>query len=70
MNDARRRAELQRANEKEYRACVGKIKYPSRKNAAAVARASEKRDGLVWNEYRCGWCRRWHVGHDRFARSA
>ena len=71
MNDDRRRAEFTHATDKQHRACHGKIRWPSRKNARAVARAAEKSyaDG-PWNCYRCPLCRRWHIGHDRHARSA
>jgi hypothetical protein len=67
MNDDARRAALQFATKKQRRACHGKIKWPSRKNASAVARALQETfgDGAM-SAYRCPLCRGWHVGHDRY----
>ena len=47
-----------------WRACAGKVRFPSRKNARARARALAAGDGDPrWNHYRCPACRSWHVGH-------
>jgi len=47
----------------ERRACAGKTKFPSRKNASARARVI----GGAMNAYRCSWCRGWHIGHRHVA---
>ena len=46
----------------ERRACVGKVRFPSRKNAEGRARAIA--DGMV--SYKCPLCHRWHIGHARW----
>jgi hypothetical protein len=43
------------------RACQGKTRFPSKKNAAARARAL----GGEWSGYRCPRCHHWHIGHNR-----
>ncbi|MEQ1761274.1 MAG: hypothetical protein ABL986_23440 [Vicinamibacterales bacterium] len=42
-----------------HRGCDGKIRFPSKKNATARARAIS----VAFNAYRCPRCRRWHIGH-------
>jgi hypothetical protein len=49
------------SSQKQIRACARKTRYPSKRNAAATARA--RGDGM--NAYRCPMCRKWHVGHGR-----
>ncbi len=53
------------------RACAGKVRFPSKKNASARARvlAADYRDAH-WNSYKCPRCRCWHVGHDRWLRAS
>jgi hypothetical protein len=50
----------------QQRACLTKTRFPSRKNAAARARAIARRTGdESWCAYRCRnpSCRSWHLGH-------
>ena len=43
------------------RACHGKVKFPSKKNAEGRARAIDH----ALNAYKCPLCRRWHIGNPR-----
>lgn len=62
MNDARERhRRSMQSTQKEWRACAGKIKHPSRKVAAAHARK------LAMRAYPCAMCGAWHIGHSRRA---
>jgi hypothetical protein len=45
------------------KACHGKVKFPSKKNARARARLLALADGGWWMSYKCRHCRRWHIGH-------
>jgi len=54
---------LSQSTPKQVRACNMKKRFPSRKNAAAVARVI----GGTMCAYKCPLCRRWHVGHDKYA---
>jgi hypothetical protein len=50
------------------RGCLGKMRYPSRKNAAAAARVITRNSGELLEAYRCRYCKRWHIGHYYSAR--
>lgn len=67
MNDSRVRIlARQKPDNARHLACFGKVKFPSRKNAAARARALPPTEGKgPWNSYHCPRCRHWHVGHSR-----
>ncbi|HYT69213.1 MAG TPA: hypothetical protein VEL51_22520 [Vicinamibacterales bacterium] len=47
------------------RQCVGKVRFPSKKNATARARLLTLADAdrRLWMSYKCQRCRRWHIGH-------
>jgi len=65
MNESRVRVLRRRkADPAQHAACAGKVKFPSRKNAAARARLLPPTEGKgPWNAYRCPRCHHWHVGH-------
>lgn len=44
------------------RACREKLRY-GLSTAREVAAAVRRRTGDRVKQYRCPWCRRWHVGH-------
>jgi hypothetical protein len=45
-------------DQRRIRACHGKVRFPSKKNASARARVI---GGTL--RARCPRCRRWHIGH-------
>ncbi len=62
MNDQRRREHLMAAGQRKVRACLGKTKFPSKKNASG--RALTLVD-ITMQAYKCPLCHGWHIGHSR-----
>lgn len=67
MSKMQRRAEYARtATYREWRACLRKARYAERGEAAMRAKDARVKSGDWWiKEYRCEFCSRWHIGHDK-----
>jgi hypothetical protein len=62
MNDQRAHSlRMEHSTEKQRRGCNTKVRFPSKKNAAARARLI----GGTMGAYHCGLCKRWHIGHSQ-----
>lgn len=48
---------------RQVRACDGKARYPSKRNAVGKAAVVERWQGRRMNAYRCSLCSAWHIGH-------
>jgi len=46
-----------------HRQCAGKVRFPSKKNAAAKARVVAAKSNENYHHYQCRLCRGWHIGH-------
>ena len=49
--------------QRQLRACEGKERHPSRRNARGKATAVERSSGERMQVYRCPLCSSWHLGH-------
>ena len=47
-------------NRRFWRGCLGKIKFPSKKNADGKIRSM---DDPALRSYKCSLCGSWHIGH-------
>lgn len=47
----------------EYRGCVHKIKYRSKRQAELSITASEEKYGVPMTYYKCKFCGHWHLTH-------
>ncbi len=59
------------AKERRVRAaamCTGKKSFPSPEAAMRVARQIRRRSDQRIVAYRCGICRKWHLGHNELRR--
>ncbi len=66
MNDKRAHSHvMETTTADQRRGCFGKVRFPSKKVAAAKARLLEQTDGLRWGEYKCRLCKGHHIGHAR-----
>lgn len=45
--------------------CEGKIRHRDFESADLVAFAMTQKKGEPFHAYECGFCRSWHVGHQR-----
>lgn len=42
--------------------CTGKVRFGTQAMAREIAKRGRERKGGDRHEYRCRWCRGWHVG--------
>lgn len=45
------------------RACEGKVRYSTKKRAAAAAKRVSKMGEEGMNYYKCSYCKEYHIGH-------